>query len=532
MKQTPPADIIYLICMSFCNDLYSGYIMENTLGHPETMNEIIQKGVKQAARLFHDGNLPACQLLVSQLLRADPDNDEALQIAGLLKLRIDEGPAAISFLEKARKSNPENPDHHNNLALGYSRVGRYDDAINCLESATTMAPGRQVFWVNYAVQLRNKANQDLVNREVHLNKAQEFLFKAIELNPTASAHANLGSLYAERKDMVKAVEQYNKALEIDSTLAGVHVDLSYVHFLMGNFKEAWEHYEYRMKHYPQASRLEKVFPSSKRWNGKTNLEDKTVVVFCEQGCGDAIHFARYLSLLHAKRLIIWCHEPLKGILSEFGETVGMGEKIPAYDVSIPIMSLPYLLSDPVVKTPYIECPPPAIGMESYKDTFNIGIVWSGNPQHPGDRFRSIPVKEFATLAIPGVTLFSLQKDYRPRKYHDSDEVVDLCKDGPKTVDLSPLLNTFTDTANFISAMDLIVSVDTAVLHLASAMGKKTWGLIPYSPDWRWGYESRTTQLYPSLELFRQPNKGDWCSVMGEVGMRIRELVKPRNTFSA
>ena len=180
--------------MSFCSDLYSGYYMEltekNLSQQPPTAAEIVQKGVKQAARLFHEGNLSACQLLVSQLLRVDKDNDEALQIAGLLKLRIGEGQAAIPLLEAARAINPENPDHHNNLALAYSRVGRYDEAIKCLDTATMMAPGRQVFWVNYSVQLRNKANQDLANREAYLDKAHSFLFKAIELNPTASAHAN------------------------------------------------------------------------------------------------------------------------------------------------------------------------------------------------------------------------------------------------------------------------------------------------------------------------------------------------------
>lgn len=500
--------------------------MENLNQQPPTTAEIIQKGVKQAARLFHEGNLSACQLLISQLLRVDKRNDEALQIAGLLKLRIGEGQAAIPLLEEARAINPENPDHHNNLALAYSRAGRYDDAIKCLDTATMMAPGRQVFWVNYAVQLRNKANHDLANREAYLDKAHSFLFKAIELNPTATAHANLGSLHAERQDMPRAIEQFKKALEIDPTLAGVHVDLSYVYFLMGDFNSGWEHYEYRMKHYPQATRLEKVFPSAKRWDGKTPLEDKTVVVFCEQGCGDSIHFARYLPLLRAKKLVIWCHDPLKGILSQFGETIGMGEKPPVYDVSIPIMSLPYLLGDPEVPTPYINPPKPAAGMESYANTLNVGIVWAGNPQHPGDRFRSIPLQEFMPLSMPGVTLFSLQKDYRPRKYHDSDEVIDLCKDGPKVVDLSPLLSTFTDTANFIAAMDIIVTVDTAVLHLAGAIGKKTIALLPYSPDWRWGLTGDTTPLYPSVELFRQPEKGDWRSVMGKVGMRLREMIKP------
>lgn len=488
---------------------------------------MVEKSVKQASRLFHEGNLAACQLLIGQILRTNPEHDEALQVAGLLKLRTGDVTEAIPLLEDARTINPGNPDHHNNLALGYSRVGRYEEAVQCTRDALRMAPGRQIFWVNCAVQLRNKACAKPIpkeQREKLLDEAHDALHKALALNPqTASVHANIGSLYAERHKLVESAEMYEKALEIDPALSGVHVDLSYVYFLMGEFAKAWPHYEYRMAHYPQASRWEKVFPSSKRWDGKVPLDDKTVCVFCEQGCGDAIHFARYLPLLKTKKLAICCHDPLKDLLAPFGETYSMSQKPPAYDVSIPIMSLPFLLGDPSTNDIYLQ-QPETPDLSAYGNDLKIGICWAGNPQHPGDRFRSISLHEFTPLGMAGVKLFSLQKDYRPRKYHDRDEVIDLCKDGPRVVDLSPLLNNFTDTMRFIAAMDLVISVDTAVLHLAGAMGKKTWALLPYSPDWRWGLHGSSTKLYSSMELFRQTEKNDWRSVMDVVTGRLVQLL--------
>ncbi len=483
----------------------------------------IDKSVKQAARLLHEGNFAACNLLIGQTLKIDPTNDEALQVIGLLKLRIGDAKEAVELLEKARSINPANPDHHNNLALAYSRQGRYDTAIKCLDDAIQMAPGRQIFWINLAVQLRNKANSvNCPNREELLAKAEESIQKALEISPdTATAYANMGSLCAERQDMERAAVLFNKALELDPTLSGVHVDLSYVYFLMGDFKKGWTHYEHRMQHYPQAARWEKVFPLNRRWDGKTPLEDKTVCVFCEQGCGDAIHFARYLPLLKVGKLVIFCHEPLKELFAQFGEIYVMGQKTPTYDVSIPIMSLPFLLDAPETSDIYLNKPDMA-DLSSYAGNLKVGICWAGNPQHPGDRFRSISLQEFVPLARPGVTLFSLQKDYRPRKYHDVEEVIDLCKDGPKVIDLSPMLNNFNDTARFMTGMDLVISVDTAILHLAGAMGIKTWGLLPYSPDWRWGLHGSTTPLYPTIELFRQSNKNDWQSVMKEIAKRLKE----------
>ena len=167
------------------------------------LSDMIKKSVQQAARLFHDGNLAACQLLIGQTLRIDSNNDEALQIAGLLKLRTGDTKDAVVFLEDARSINPNNPDHHNNLALAYSRMGKYDAAVICLQDALKMAPARQIFWINMAVQLRNQANiAGRADREELLNESEAALHKAMEIGPeSTSAYANLGSLLAERHDL-------------------------------------------------------------------------------------------------------------------------------------------------------------------------------------------------------------------------------------------------------------------------------------------------------------------------------------------
>lgn len=492
--------------------------------------DLYKTAAQQAARLFQEGRLHECHLLVSQLIKADPNNDDAQQIAGLLKLRSGDSHAAIPYLESATEINPANADHYNNLALGYGRIGRYKDAISVLETGIRIAPSRPILYTNLAVQLRNLANSSEENafrRDELIRQAEEALNTALVLNPQQiQAHVNLGSLNAERHKMDEAEKCYLRALEIDPTQSSLHVDLSYVYFLKGEWDKAWPHYEHRRWHYPQSARWESIFPPARRWVQGIPLEEKTLCVFCEQGCGDALHFARYLTMFDKNRLVIYCHDPLVRLMSQFGEAYPFSGKVPPHDLAVSIMSLPNLVGE-TSRQPYLTAT--RADTSSYDHTFKIGLCWAGNPQHPGDRFRSIPLSKFAGLKMADVTLFSLQKDYRPRKYHDAEEVVDLCKSGPKMIDLSASLTDFEDTARFIMSMDLVITVDTAVLHLAGTLGKETWALIPFNPDWRWGLTEPSTPLYSNVTLFRQPAKHDWNTVLADISCRLQERLKCKYT---
>jgi len=157
-------------------------------------------------------------------------------------------------------------------------------------------------------------------------------------------------------------------------------------------------------------------------------------------------------------------------------------------------------------------------MSTFGDLLKVGVCWAGNPAHPNDMRRSCEMSEFKSIDMEGVKLFSLQKDIRPRIWPRSPEPVDLCggSEGMKLVNMSPHMNSWEDTAAIISSLDLVVSVDTSVMHLAAAMGKETWGLLPFVPDWRWGLGSEKSCWYPTLRLFRQPSPGDWKGVFSAV----------------
>jgi hypothetical protein len=199
------------------------------------------------------------------------------------------------------------------------------------------------------------------------------------------------------------------------------------------------------------------------------------------------------------------------------------EDLPPHDCHCSIMSLPYLLGKRIPTERYLVSLK-QIDLGGYSDSFKIGIVWAGNPQHPNDAKRSCRLANFRGIHdLPSVKLFSLVKDTRPRIYRLNPNPIDLTDgtDDMKIVDMAPLMNTFADTAAIINSLDLVISVDTAVLHLAGAMGKPTWALLPWSCDWRWLQSGNETIWYPSVRIFRQTQPGDWNSVFSQLEKEIQ-----------
>jgi hypothetical protein len=242
-------------------------------------------------------------------------------------------------------------------------------------------------------------------------------------------------------------------------------------------------------------------------------------LYCEQGIGDLIQFFRFIPLLKDKNICIAVPESLQSLIKQnIDATIKTVFSPEEYDYHCSMISLPFLLGDNEYHAvAYLHCEKKA-NLENYSE-LKIGIAWAGNPQHPGDRTRSCKLEYFKKLQdIPNVKLFSLQKETSPRKYMGEQKEIDLTAncEGMGVVDLSAFINNFEDTASFINAMDLVISVDTSILHLAGALGKKTWALIPYNPDWRWGIESDTTQWYQNMKLYRQGNSSDWNDVFAKI----------------
>jgi hypothetical protein len=238
--------------------------------------------------------------------------------------------------------------------------------------------------------------------------------------------------------------------------------------------------------------------------------------------GDVIQFVRYTMLARNRvgRVIIDCHEPLLRLLSDMNgvdQIVSTGETLPLFDIHLPLLSLPGVLGatlDNIPKDmPYLKVDAGLVDMWRAKtstEKYRVGVVWAGNPRHEDDHNRSIKLSAFTRLLkIPEVNFYSLQKE---KKHSHSIDALE----GFNLIDAGHELTDFADTAALISRMDLIISVDTAVAHLAGAMGKPVWLLLPFAPDWRWMLDRKDTPWYPSMRIFRQSMPGDWDGVLDDV----------------
>jgi hypothetical protein len=266
---------------------------------------------------------------------------------------------------------------------------------------------------------------------------------------------------------------------------------------------------------PLMGKYRELFSQSQQWNGSDSLVYKKIIIYCEQGLGDIIQFARYFKHLSDLGAYVILYAPLAlhrllGHLANELIDKEVCEKLPEHDYHVLSMSLPFLLGEHgtlLMSAPYIHVPD-ITKVEGYESKLKIGIAWEGNPTHSNNLDRCCPLEHFAQLAdIPNVQLFMLQDRIHNHKLLKNCENLDLC---------GAELNDFWDTAALINAMDIVITVDTSVLHLAGAMGKQAYGLLSFRHDPRWGVQN----WYPSVKLITQSRAGDWDSVFDELFQQL------------
>lgn len=500
--------------------------------------KILEDALTRAKELLMDKPAIA-EAILKQVLKCFPDHPMALQLLGIVKQRQEEFFESIELLKKAMDLDPQNPDTYNNLALSYANLDDFDSAIENLSKAVSMRPDNHLYLNNLALQYRHRGE---------FQTAIDLFDRAIASSPTSTElFCNLGGIYGEMKDAEKAEQLFKQALAIDPECPAAHVDLAFCCHLQNRWKEGFEHYEYRFKHFKQLSYYLYAYDQSKRWTGKESLIGKKILLYGEQGLGDMIQFVRYVKRLKAlgAYTIVHCADILNDVIMRIegvDETVNrnivnhpqlgfntqsMPDLFPPYDYQCSLMSLPYLLEDYELDgKPYLK--PKVVfnikKQKKYADTFNVGIAWAGSPAHPNDEWRSVKLKMFEEISqIHGIKLFNLQVNGSKRVYPMKKKVVDLaegCED-MKLVDMTQMIQHFDDSATIISGLDLVVSVDTALVHLAGALGVPCWMLVPFNPDWRWGLEGETTPWYDSLRLFRQDTRKDWSGVF----TRLKEALE-------
>lgn len=428
---------------------------------------------------------------------------------------------AITCFNQAIKLKPDNADAYYNLGITFYTEGRYEEAAGSYNRAIEIDPDNAGVHNNLGVVLKSIGKTD---------EAIASFSKAIKLCADhVDAYYNLGNTLWDIKRHKDAIENYKTALKYDPAHTEARWNLAIALLLTGNYEQGWSEFEIRFQRKTPAPRLFK----QPKWDGSF-LGDKTILVYAEQGFGDTFQFARFLPMVKAKggRVIFECQKNLSPLLKscigidEIIEHTGSDELQIHFDTHIPLLSLPGLfhvnLNTLPSKVPYIFADPALTDAWRKRlngdDTFKIGIVWAGNPRNVLYHSRTCPLTEFGVLnQIKDVTFFNLQKG------HEASEIVDL-PNNMKVVNHESALKSFSDTAALIANLDMVISTDNGVAHLVGALGKPMWVLTAYSPDWRWMMDREDSPWYPTARLFRQPEEGDWKTVMQRVANELKSVV--------
>ncbi len=420
--------------------------------------------------------------------------------------------AACAVLQPLCEGNSRDSGSRFLLAGILADQGAHAEAIGHLRKAIAHQPRFPEALNNLALLLRSAGQTQ---------EAEIYLQKAIALRPGyAAAWNNLGNLFVELSRINEALRCYTKALAIDPNYAEAHTNRALISLLQGSFEEGWQEYEWRWK---QPGVGVRTLPQPE-WDGSP-IAGKTILLHSEQGAGDTIQFIRYARDLHRQgaKVLLHCQEPLRTLLTAMPELAAVFSgptPAPEFDVHAPLMSLPRLFATRLdsipADTPYI-CP--LSGSTVPEDLascqkFRVGLVWSGNKNHRNDRNRSAPLELFADLGyIEGVQFFSLQLGTEAH----TDWIIDL----------APHLTDYAAAAACLSALDLLITVDTSVAHLAGALGRPVWTLLPPCNDWRWLEHREDSPWYPTMRLYRQDKLRNWKPLIRRVAGDLKQEINGR-----
>jgi tetratricopeptide (TPR) repeat protein len=461
---------------------------------------------------------------LEEAIRLRPDYAEAFYNLGNVLQGMGKRDDAISRYQEAVRLRPGYGEAHNNLGLALTEAGRHGEAAVVLRQAVRLRPeaaeGHNNLGLAHAGQGR-------------FAEAEACYQEALRLDPGyVEAHNNLGSAYKEQGRLEEALACYRQALWLDPNSASTRYNRSLALLQGGNYEEGWREYEHRWRRKQARGR---TFPRP-RWDGSP-LEGRTVLLWCEQGLGDAIHFVRYAALVKARggRVVLECPGfliPLFSTCPGVDRLVVEGEPPPEYDVQAPLLSLPLLLGTTPetvpAGVPYLSAEPARVGKWKARlealPGFKVGVIWQGNPHFTWDRWRSFPLADLApAAAVDGTSLVSLQKgpgveQLRGLKGQFAVEELDgLDAEG----------GAFLDTAAVMKCLDLVVTADTAAAHLAGALGVPAWVALSAVADWRWMIGREDTPWYPTLRLCRQRTLGDWGGVFARMAGELVQLAATR-----
>jgi tetratricopeptide (TPR) repeat protein len=444
--------------------------------------------VKRANAAMQLGRLDEALRAAEAALANAPDSVDALNIHGRILARLHRYEAALASYDAALKLAPNDAEAHSNRGAALFELGRFDLAFASYKEALHIDP-------------------DFV-----------------------SAYLNQGNAYAALNRLPEALANYAAVLAREPQHADANFNESLARLCLGDFRNGWAKYENRWRQAKFAAGR----PNFPRpiWRGETAITGKTILLCAEQGMGDAIQFVRYAPLVAAlgANVLLGVYRPLAGLMASVpgvSAVIADGATLPDFDLYCMLLSLPFVFGTELAtipsQVPYIRPDPSRIEQWRARVPNNgrlrVGICWAGSTAHVADRRRSIPLDQFTTLlSVPGIDFVSLQKDVGVQqavvlRNHDVTQLGDDFRD-------------FADTAAVIALLDLVITVDTSVAHLAGAMGKAVGMLVAFSPDWRWMLDRTDTPWYPTMRLFRQSALGDWHGPLARLRAELTGVAQP------
>lgn len=424
---------------------------------------------------------------------------------------------AIASYDRALETDPDNAGILNNRGNTFLELKRFEEALESYDRALAIRPDHIE-----ALNNRGCALKELGQIEEALASYE----RALAVRPDfADAFNNRGNALLELGQTGEALASYDRSVDLNAQNAEYRFNRSLLLLLLGSFDEGWREYEWRRR---RKISVERTF-NVPEWEGEP-VSGKRLLLYSEQGFGDTIQFARFARCVTnlGAQVILEVQAPLGGLLRRLdGEAiiVRRGEPLPEFDLRLPLVSVPFVLGlvpqRLPAEAPYLSADPVRVDLWSSRlptRGLRVGIAWQGNPSLSTDKGRSIPLKAFAPLArISGVTLISLQKNTGVEQLADLPPGMAVETLG---ADLDAGPDAFVDTAAVMMNLDLIVSCDTAVAHLAGALGRPVWVLLRKAPDWRWMLDREDTPWYPTARLFRQIGPGDWDDVLNKVAAEL------------
>jgi tetratricopeptide (TPR) repeat protein len=520
-------------------------------------------------------------------LRLDPNYFEAVHNRGVVLRYLGRHDEAAASFQRALELNPQSAEAHNNLGYTLHLLARFDDALLSYARALQLKPayhdalnncgmalhsmGRDEEAISYyqrALALDAKSVEALMNLGVSFYELRQFrpalesLQRALEIEPShLDVQINLGNVLMElnRSDEAlasyrkvikarpndqgalmnmanalrdlqrhsEAMRYYEQALALDAASADVHWNQSLCLLAMGDLQRGWEEYEWRRK-------VKRLYDADRRfnaplWLGREPLQGKTILLHAEQGLGDTIQFCRYASELVAMgaRVVLEVQPPLMGVLAGLrgvDQLLARGSEAGSYDYHCPLLSVPFALQtrlDTVpAAVPYLHADSQRVAKwrqaihDRHTPGLQVGIAWSGNTAYSNNHRRSISLEPLLAAMPQEASCWSLQKEV-------SEEDRGLIERTGRVRCFAQ--NDFVDTAAQIGSMNVVISVDTSIAHLAAALGKPTWILLSSTPDWRWMSARTSSPWYPNVTLFRQEAPGDWRPVLGQLSEALKVL---------